>query len=249
MKTQEQIDNEVLIKERRDAVLEAMESLSEVAPTKTVFGVIAQAERELKQNISSDSTKPKISKEVGRTAYGYQIDTACKPTDSLRLAALEHDEDVDLMLSLRNNKWNHNKTMVDIHSDFFNDKSKALSTKELKTVVRNSTTLSAGLNRVFSYQKLEAEVAQIKLKSQQQELELRLLKGGQLVNSVDINTIKDSLGMKSMTPVDRAALLKENGYTYKEVSEILGVTDRTIKRWLSKPVLTKPVLTIENKDK
>ena len=225
MKTQEQIDKDVLIKERREAFFEAMENLTEVAPTKTLFGVIAQAEKEVKRHAYANSDRYKISTSRGKSAYGYQIDKACPPVASIRLAATEHEEDIDEVMSVRHDKWNHNRSMIGVYEDFFNGVGLATGTKELRVAVRSATTLNGGLTRVYNFQKHEAEIRELRER-------LDKLENQQINTTVDLEFIKDISGWK-IKPKEKAVKLRNTGMTYLAIADILDVSERTVRRWVN----------------
>lgn len=241
MKTQEQIDSNIvssddreLANEYRDGIFDHFENLLAVSDARMAFGIVSQMQRELKTHVKSlNPDKFRISKELGKTAYDYQIGNACKPVLSLRAAAIEHEEDIDEVAeSARKDKWGFNPLMTKLHKDFFDSKSMSTSTNDLKVAVNNSTTLNAGLNRVFHFQKQEAEIAELRSRADEQEELIKKLTLDQVSTSIDVELIKEVSGW-AFNEKEKAIALRERGATYKSISEVIGKSESTIKRWVN----------------
>lgn len=191
------------------------------------IAIAQQFEKGIFSQLGAMSDKPKLSRAFGETAYGIQITQECKPLDSIRQAAEHLNEDFDSIKSLKmqHDKWYHSKFMVRTYEQWFHEEgNKMLPKSELRKDVQDSETLNSGLNKVYKYQKLDKEIR--KMKARMSELEQQ-----QDSQAIDIAQIKEMSGWE-LDPKDKAKALKDKGYTYKQVATILGVTDRTIKRWL-----------------
>lgn len=210
---------------------EAIRDWMEVASANEFFGNVAQIQKEYKMQLAGISTKPKISKELGYTAFGLQIDNGWKPTESIKQAAIEHEEDVDTVLSVKNDKWRHCPTMVNFHSDFFDSKEMSIPTEELKFSVKKSGSLHSGLNRVFKFQQHEKAIRELKDRADAQEELIKQIILNQMSNSVDIAYIKEVSGIE-LSDKDKAISLRSKGVKYKIIGDILGKSESTIKRWV-----------------
>lgn len=220
---------------KRVAAMEAAREWMEVAPPNEWFGHFTQLNNEYKMQLASISTKPKISKELGNTAFGLQIDNGWKPSESLKYAAIEHEEDVETILSVKNDKWRHCTTMVGFHSEFFNDNSMAVSPSELRAAVKSSSTINSGLTRVYKFQQHEKAIRELKERADTQEKQLKKLLLEQLSTSLDVEWIKDISGWQ-LEPKDKAKAMRDKGATNKNIAKVLGISERTVVRWLKEIV-------------
>lgn len=231
---QSEQDTKDLVKGVTEDILKGLETIIEAGATpKVLFGLKSKIEREIKVSVKeSNPDKFRLSKELGKSAYTYQIDNACKPTVSLTQAAIEHDEDISTVLHAGvNDKWRYNGLMVEVHEQFFNGKTLSVPTEDLKISVKKASTLGAGLNRVFSFQKHEAEIAELRQRADYQEKLIEQLTFNQVITNIDVEWIKEVSGWE-VSDKDKAIALRDKGATYKVIGEMLGKSESTIKRWL-----------------
>ncbi len=101
-----------------------------------------------------------------------------------------------------------------------------LPRKKVKESVKSSSTFRKGLGDMSNYQKLDKEIRKMKER-------LDRLETDSIIKSLSIEYIQDNLELVQ-SGKEKAEMLQAKGFTQKEIAKLLGKTDRTVRRWLSK---------------
>jgi len=199
------------------------------------IAIAQQFEKQVFSKLRSESDRPKLSKVFGVTAYGIQIEQECKPIESIRQAAEHLDQDFTKIkdLKMQHDKWYYNNYALSVYQQWFtSEDNQMLPKSDLRKDVRSSETLNSGLNKVYKYQKLDKEIRKLKQRADNTEAELFSVKAQQLLQSMDIEHIKEVSGW-TMEPPDKAKALKAKGYTYDKISQTMGISKSTARRWVN----------------
>ena len=202
---------------------------------KAVLSAAKKAELMALKQMKDNSTTLTISKQLGVSAYTYQVDNNCLPDESLIYAAIEHNQDPERVLEAKSKTWRHNPYVVRTLPDSFGKQRFGHLSVELKKAVRNSDSILSGLNSVSAFSKLKQKVDGLELLAKEQSEKLEMLSGEALSSKLDIEKIKETSGWV-VPNSEKALIMKSQGHSVKSIASILGVTRRTVYRWVSQEI-------------
>lgn len=203
------------------------------------IGLIERLKKRALKKIMEGSEKEYLSFDFGKTAYNHQLDTYCKPTESINYAysVVCPEADEDWLKKAKNDRYGFNEVLMNIllkeKEDYFSSLPDSININNLKKDVGKSRSLNQGLRKLHGYQKIEKEIEELKLKDLDKERRIQELEMKLSMQNSDLRVLKDSVGIAESTPKDKAKVLKIDGYTIRQISECLGVSESTIKRWTS----------------
>lgn len=199
------------------------------------FAIANSFSKKLAQTLSSESTREKLGHTFGMTACTLQIQYAMKPIDTIKMTAEHLGYDFD---KIKENGMHHDKyylthKWVSGHPEFFNTEDNPLLSKvSLRGSVKDATTISSGIGQMHSYQVLDDQIKAIIKENKQTKKELSEIKAKQMIQEVDLKHIQDVSGWVG-DPREKARNLRQADYTYKQIANVMGKGESTIRRWLS----------------
>lgn len=217
-----------LANEAANAFISHIEALIDSGQTKTAMALLTKLEKATYSHMGSVSTSDKISLPFATTAYRYQIETECSPREAMRHACIVHDKDFDVLYKdgIHNKRWYLGGKLVNNLEWFSIPSDVAIIQK--KTVVegvKTSSTFRKGQGVLQEWQKMKNDI-----KTMGERLDK--LEHANIRTGLDVEHLQDALSV-FQTDKERAESMKHKGYTYKEIAEVLGKAEVTIKRWLS----------------
>jgi hypothetical protein len=198
------------------------------------FAVAKSLEKDILRQLGAMSTRERLSKDFSLTAFGIQIEQACRPSESIKQSAVIHNMDYDELKAaqMHNDKWYYQDTVLRKYDDYFTIEGNGIYPKsELKRDVKASTTLNRGLGAVHVFQTIDQKIQALQESDDKKTEQISDLSAQALIQRMDIEHIKEVSGWGA-DPKLKAKGLRDAGYTYKDIGKHLGVTDRTVKRWL-----------------
>ena len=198
---------------------------------KAVLSAAKKAELMALKQMKDNSTTLTISKQLGVSAYAYQVDNDCHPDESLRHAAIKHNEDPDRVLESKGKTWRHNKAAVYENPELFSNAKFGEVAVELRKSIRNSDTLSSGLTSVSAFSKLKARVETLEECNAENRAIIEALANEALSSRIDMDKIKEVSGW-TVSDREKAITMKASGCRTAAIARTLGVTSRTVQRWL-----------------
>lgn len=191
---------------------------------------------------SYEQKEQHLTYQIARDAYKYILDTVnfdddgnvikVNAKDALIHAAKIHEADIEAVLLEKSKKSgglskhlvrDHDKNVVqvDMCKRGVIDRQ---SLKNSKNVWQLLKLLSAFKYLYDKLKGLEARVNRIELEQTLTRLELELAKS-------DITRLQDHVNLPEMTPVEKAKVMKGMGFSQKDISDYLGKSISTVKRW------------------
>lgn len=193
------------------------------------LAILDQVRKDTFSFMGSQSSSEKISLSFAITAFTYQIEQECSPQESIKYAAQVHSKDYDQLIKdgTHNRRWWIGDKVAG-RIPWFNEQTDnaLLPRKKVKESVKNSSTFRKGLGDMSNYQKLDKEIRKMKER-------LDRLENDSIIKSLSIEHIQDNLDLVQ-SGKEKAEVLQAKGFTQKEIAKLLGKTDRTVRRWLSK---------------
>lgn len=227
------------VKEANEIVggtIDYLQYLIDTGQMKLVMALLQQMERQVMSHAGSKSEKERISLAFAVTAYNHQIETECSPKEAMQHACIEHNKDFDQYWSdnVHNRRWGIGGKVVSL-VEWFNVPSdiEFMPKKALANSVGSSSTFRKGQGMVADWQKMQREIKKLKAKQLSAEERLDKLEKDAILKDLSIECIQDTLNV-FQTNQEKAQALKNKGYTYKEIGNILGKSEVTIKRMFSK---------------
>lgn len=216
-----------LANEAANAFISHIEALIDSGQTKTAMALLTKLEKATYSHMGSVSTSDKISLPFATTAYRYQIETECSPREAMRHACIVHDKDFDVLYKdgVHNKRWYLGGKLVNNLEWFSVPSDVAIIQK--KTVVegvKTSSTFRKGQGVLQEWQKMKNDI-----KTMGERLDK--LESDNVKRDLSVEYIQDVISIV-LSDKEKAEMLKNKGYTYKEVAALLGKSERTIIRWL-----------------
>ena len=216
-----------LANEAANAFISHIEALIDSGQTKTAMALLTKLEKATYSHMGSVSTSDKISLPFATTAYRYQIETECSPREAMRHACIVHDKDFDVLYKdgVHNKRWYLGGKLVNNLEWFSIPSDVAIIQK--KTVVegvKTSSTFRKGQGVLQEWQKMKNDI-----KTMGERLDK--LESENVKRDLSVEHIQDVMSIV-LSDKEKAEMLKNKGYTYKEVAALLGKSERTIIRWL-----------------
>lgn len=221
------ISERELANEAANAFISHIEALIDLGQTKTAMALLTKLEKATYSHMGSVSTSDKISLPFATTAYRYQIETECSPREAMRHACIVHDKDFDVLYKdgVHNKRWYLGGKLVNNLEWFSIPSDVAIIQK--KTVVegvKTSSTFRKGQGVLQEWQKMKNDI-----KTMGERLDK--LESENVKRDLSVEHIQDVMSIV-LSDKEKAEMLKDKGYTYKEVAALLGKSERTIIRWL-----------------
>lgn len=216
-----------LANEAANAFISHIEALIDSGQTKTAMALLTKLEKATYSHMGSVSTSDKISLPFATTAYRYQIETECSPREAMKHACIVHDKDFDVLYKdgVHNKRWYLGGKLVNNLEWFSVPSDVAIIQK--KTVVegvKTSSTFRKGQGVLQEWQKMKNDI-----KTMGERLDK--LESENVKRDLSVEHIQDVMSIV-LSDKEKAEMLKNKGYTYKEVAALLGKSERTIIRWL-----------------
>lgn len=216
-----------LANEAANAFISHIEALIDSGQTKTAMALLTKLEKATYSHMGSVSTSDKISLPFATTAYRYQIETECSPREAMKHACIVHDKDFDVLYKdgVHNKRWYLGGKLVNNLEWFSIPSDVAIIQK--KTVVegvKTSSTFRKGQGVLQEWQKMKNDI-----KTMGERLDK--LESDNVKRDLSVEHIQDVMSIV-LSDKEKAEMLKNKGYTYKEVAALLGKSERTIIRWL-----------------
>ena len=216
-----------LANDAANAFISHIEALIDSGQTKTAMALLTKLEKATYSHMGSVSTSDKISLPFATTAYRYQIETECSPREAMRHACIVHDKDFDVLYKdgVHNKRWYLGGKLVNNLEWFSVPSDVAIIQK--KTVVegvKTSSTFRKGQGVLQEWQKMKNDI-----KTMGERLDK--LESDNVKRDLSVEHIQDVMSIV-LSDKEKAEMLKNKGYTYKEVAALLGKSERTIIRWL-----------------
>ena len=166
-----------------------------------------------------------VNLDQGSAAYCKVLDTGITAEEALQYVAEVYGKDDEWVKEVKHNNYLHAKTVTD-QFDHHPVQKEMLSEGTMdKKPLRDAKTVNNQLTTLHKQRKVHS-----KLKTLEQQLDDTII--STVKNSTDINTIAKELGISLSSQQEQAKALKATGrFTQKQISEHLGVTLRTLKRW------------------
>lgn len=216
-----------LANDAANAFISHIEALIDAGQTKTAMALLNKLEKATYSHMGSVSTSDKISLPFATTAYRYQIETECSPREAMKHACIVHDKDFDVLYKdgVHNKRWYLGGKLVNNLEWFSVPSDVAIIQK--KTVVegvKTSSTFRKGQGVLQEWQKMKNDIRTMGER-------LDKLESDNVKRDLSVEHIQDVMSIV-LSDKEKAEMLKNKGYTYKEVAALLGKSERTIIRWL-----------------
>lgn len=195
-----------------------------------VFAVLAHLEKKAFERVANPD-KEWLTFAFGKTAYSHQLDTYCKPNESIDFAhsVVCPDKDADWVNTAKNDRYAFNSHLINLmieeKEEYFDNLPEQINLNTLKKDVGKSRSLNQGLRKLHGYQKIEKEMNDMKSR-------IAALEAAQTNSRIDLDLVKMSVECPIVTPKARAKVMRNNGCTIKSIASELGVHRNTIKNWL-----------------
>lgn len=229
----EEMSNTPVVSERElandaaNAFIGRIEALIDAGQTKTAMALLSKLEKATYSHMGSVSTSDKISLPFATTAYRYQIETECSPREAMQHACVVHDKDFDVLYKdgVHNKRWYLGGKLVN-NVEWFNIPSEVaiIQKKTVTEGVKTSSTFRKGQGVLQEWQKMKNDI-----KTMGERLDK--LESDNVKRDLSVEHIQDIMSIV-LSDKEKAEMLKNKGYTYKEVAALLGKSERTIIRWL-----------------
>lgn len=240
------MEEELTKKQLYDLVIMYNEKLLAIeGGEKAVLSAVKKMERMAFGKMKEDSTTLTISKQLGVTAYAYQVDNDCHPDESLIHAAIKHNEDPERVLESKGKTWRHNKSTVSENPGLFSNSRFGVVAVELRKSVRNSDTLCSGLTSVSAFSRLKSRVDTLEEIEVENKAIIEALASEALSSRIDMDKIKEASGWV-VNDKEKAITMKASGCKTAAIARALGVTSRTVQRWLQDNDKNVALLSHEN---
>jgi len=186
------------------------------------IAIAKQFEKKVYQQLGAMSDKTKLSTTFSKTAFSLQIEHSRKPLDTIKMTALHLNEDFCVLKEdgIYHDNWYHQDIVLRDNREWFTTDG-TIPKAALRRDVKKAGTLSSGLGKVYDYQLIEQRVSEL-------EKAVLIVREEQLIQKVDIDVLKASGSNK-----DKAMMFKEAGWKYQQIADHLGVSVRTVNRWLN----------------
>lgn len=185
----------------------------------------------LNETLDDGTPKNYLNLDQGKTAYSKILDTGITAQEALEYVASCYGKDKDWVEEVKNNNYLHAKEVVKSHTDHPVQKAMVKDGTFRAKALSYSKTPNHQLRELHSQRKLHSTLNELKgttnlLSDKVDDLEVQTV-----IADVNINTVLDLLGIDHLTSKEKASKLKAKGITQKKISEYLGVSLKTIKRW------------------
>lgn len=238
-----------MVSEKAQLYIKLMEGASELLELeggeKALLSIQKKLERMAFRKMKENSTTLTISKQLGVSAYAYQVDNDCHPDESLIHAAIKHNEDPDRVLESKGKTWRHNRSIVPENPELFSNTKFGDVAVELRKSVRNSDTLCSGLTSVSAFSKLKSRVDTLEESEVENKAIIEALASEALSSRIDMDKIKEASGW-IVSDKEKAVAMKARGCRTASIARALGVTSRTVQRWLQDNDKNVALLSHEN---
>lgn len=196
----------------------------------------AKAERMVKQNhIESPDYTPKQywGLEIASFAYAVVLETGCSANDAMKFAADWFSKPEGWVELTKNNPFFYSKQVVNRMGE--HPKQKRMIRRGVMDVgnLKRANTVNQQLRRLNHYCVLDDRLTGLETKVDEQGREIELLKLSDADKQDDIETLFEQSQILKKSPKEKAMYLAERNFSRKDISERLGVSERTIRRWLN----------------
>lgn len=217
------------IKQERERFREYVESRAEELGI-NMFAFTESLKKGELERLNSDPDKKYLSFAFGKTAYAYQLETYCKPKESIDYATsvVYPDEDVEWIKKAKNARYGFNEVIMKVlleENDYFDSLPAPINLTSVKKDVSNSRSLNQGLRKLHGYQMIEKELTDMKRR-------IAALEAAQANTKIDVESIKSVVDVPDATPKERAKIMKSKGCTIKAIAQELNINRKTVSRWL-----------------
>jgi len=201
------------------------------------FKVIsAKAEQIVKdKHINSPNYTPKQywGLEIAAFAYGVVLETGCSANEAMKFAAEWFSKPDDWVELTKNNPFFYSKQVVNRMKDHPRQKRMVKNNTIDLAHVKRSDTVNQQLRRLRYYRTLDERINVLEDKVQNSEKEIELLKVADEDKQSDIDMLFQNAGLLKLSPQEKAKHLIDRGFAKKIIAERLGVSERTIQRWIN----------------
>lgn len=181
------------------------------------------ADNTFKKNYQG-TTRETVPYNVGLAAYKYILDNGGTPREALEYSVTVHDKSLEWLDSIKHNPYYHSKEAVKAHDNHPAQKTMVKNGTMDKSALKSSNTVNQQITRLSRYKKVSDKL---------EGLEERV---GGLEDEVDthskeIDRLKRHAGIEEIPKKDVGYQMYQHKMTQKKVSEELGVSIATVKRW------------------
>ena len=201
------------------------------------FKVIsAKAEQLVKEHhINSPDYAPKEywGLEIAAFAYGVVLETGCSANEAMKFAAEWFSKPEGWVELTKNNPFFYAKQVVNRMKDHPRQK-RMVKNKTIDLAhIKRSDTVNQQLRRLRYYRTLDERINVLEDQVSATQKEVELLKVADEEKQSDIDILFQNAGLLKLSPQEKAKHLLSRGFAKKVIAERLGVSERTLRRWIN----------------
>ena len=187
--------------------------------------------RTLNKTLDDGTKKEYLNLEQGTEAYSKILDTGITAQEALEYVAQCYGKDKDWVDEVKKNNYLHASKVVANHKDHPVQKAMIKDGSMRTKALKSSKTPNHQLRELHAQRKLHTTLTGLKADTTALSSKIEGLEVQTVVMDTNLDTVMDLMGIEKLTAKEKASKLKAKGITQKAVSDYLGVSLRTIKRW------------------
>lgn len=207
-----------------------------VVDIKDVYGLTDKMIAEsVKRHRESDDYTPKeyVGLAFATTAYEYILDHGGSKEDAFEYAMEVHDKTEEWMRAVKNRKYYYAREVVNKHDN--HPIQKAMLREDImdRNALTTAGTINQQIGKLSKKRKLYDILNDLRNQVDEHERKIDLLTAKDVAKETYIKELREYTGLKDEDPKTMASQMKAMGCTQKTIAEVVGRTERTIRRWWS----------------
>jgi AraC-like DNA-binding protein len=160
----------------------------------------------------------------GQWAYHHVLEDDLSYNEAMEVAAKCLGKDAEWIQEVKHKRFNHSKEVYEMHKEHPVQKAIQSSGHLDKATLTNSRSVTQLVKRLSFYKGIHEEIEALKENATKLRMDLD-------VNEVRVDHLYKAINT-DLPPSEQAGLLKEKGWKVKDIAEKLGVSRKTVSRWL-----------------
>lgn len=219
-------------KERKEQILSLLDDLE---PNEWEV-VKAEGTRRVRHKVTtSDTYTPKeyFSYDMGLLAYRYILDNGGTAEEALIYAIEIFNKPEEWLADTKNRKYFYSKQVVEKNDDHPQQKLMTDNGTMDRSALKQSHSVNQLIRKLSKSKILSDQLENLKKADTEQQEKILHLEANTITMDTSIDTLYEKLSIEPLSKKDKALLLIKAGHTYKTIASVLGVSERSIKRWVS----------------